>query len=434
MAELRATDLVGKISELKKEIKGIKAGKLDRDALKQEGVVFTISINNKDYTATDGVVDLGVIGGGGSGSYDDTELRQEINDIKENIPKNTSDLENDSDFITAASVEGMLENKANQDEVDELAQSINNKVDAETGKGLSTNDFTTEEKTKLSNLENYNDTEIKTALANKVDKETGKGLSTNDFTAEYKNTLDNISLTYLTQKDASDNYATIKFVNEEVGVLSSTITSLSDEVDALDESVSGKVDKVEGKGLSTNDFTDEYKNDLDNMSDIYLTKDEASSTYVTFSIFNSEFNDLAQNISSKADSSEVSSLSNKVNSLESEVSALDIKVGSLNSEVTVLGSDTQSLNSEVSLLRNDISSLDISMDSLESEVVALNTVGSRVTSLESEVSALEQTCQENINNINTNLSGIEDLLDEINGDITTLLNEIIGEEAEKWEI
>ena len=170
------------------------------------------------------------------------------------------------------------------------------------------------------------------------------------------------------------------------------------------------------------------------MSDIYLTKDEASSTYVTFSIFNSEFNDLAQNISSKADSSEVSSLSNKVNSLESEVSALDIKVGSLNSEVTVLGSDTQSLNSEVSLLRNDISSLDISMDSLESEVVALNTVGSRVTSLESEVSALEQTCQENINNINTNLSGIEDLLDEINGDITTLLNEIIGEEAEKWEI
>lgn len=32
----------------------------------------------------------------------------------------------------------------------------------------------------------------------------------------------------------------------------------------LGEDISGKVDKIEGKGLSTNDFTDEYKEKLDN--------------------------------------------------------------------------------------------------------------------------------------------------------------------------
>lgn len=33
---------------------------------------------------------------------------------------------------------------------------------------------------------------------------------------------------------------------------------------SLGEDTSGKVDKIEGKGLSSNDFTDEYKEKLDN--------------------------------------------------------------------------------------------------------------------------------------------------------------------------
>lgn len=58
-------------------------------------------------------------------------------------------------------------------------------VAKEEGKGLSTNDYTTAEKTKLASLENYDDTEIKEDISElqsgKVDKETGKGLSTNDY-------------------------------------------------------------------------------------------------------------------------------------------------------------------------------------------------------------------------------------------------------------
>ena len=81
-------------------------------------------------------------------------------------------------------------NSAHQD----IREAIDGKVDKVTGKGLSTNDFTTALKTKLDNLENYDDTEVKQDIEDldeaKVDKETGKGLSTNDFTNAYKNKVD----------------------------------------------------------------------------------------------------------------------------------------------------------------------------------------------------------------------------------------------------
>jgi len=51
-----------------------------------------------------------------------------------------------------------------------------NKVNKITGKGLSTEDYTTPEKTKLAGLSNFDPTSINNAVANKVDKVTGKSL------------------------------------------------------------------------------------------------------------------------------------------------------------------------------------------------------------------------------------------------------------------
>ena len=107
-----------------------------------------------------------------------------------------------------------------------------NKVDKVSGKGLSTNDFTSAYKTKLDNLD--------TNLSGKVDKVSGKGLSTNDFTSTYKTKLDN-----------------------------------------LDTNLSGKVDKVSGKGLSTNDFTSTYKTKLDNLDSSLSAKAPAYSYSTT---------------------------------------------------------------------------------------------------------------------------------------------------------
>ena len=74
-----------------------------------------------------------------------------------------------------------------------ITTSLNLKVDKETGKGLSTNDYTNADATKVSNLSGTNTgdqdlsglattTSVTNALNLKVDKEVGKGLSTNDYT------------------------------------------------------------------------------------------------------------------------------------------------------------------------------------------------------------------------------------------------------------
>lgn len=112
--------------------------------------------------------------------------------------------------------------KQNADNIAVIQTTLNNKVDKVEGKGLSTNDYTNDEKSKLSgiesgaqvntvnsvagktgsvtlgksdvglnNVDNTSDinkpisTATQTALDDKVDKVTGKGLSSNDFTSEY---------------------------------------------------------------------------------------------------------------------------------------------------------------------------------------------------------------------------------------------------------
>lgn len=82
-----------------------------------------------------------------SGSYND------LSD-KPLIPTKTSELTNDSNFLTQHQD---ISGKANKTYVDE---ELSNKVDKVQGKGLSTNDYTTSEKEKLAGLENYDDTNL----------------------------------------------------------------------------------------------------------------------------------------------------------------------------------------------------------------------------------------------------------------------------------
>lgn len=117
---------------------------------------------------------------------DNTTNKQNIQNLQTENETNKSDIE-----------ELQTDNETNKTNISNLET---NKVDKEVGKGLSTEDFTTELKTKLEGLENYNDTEIKADieevkndLNNKVDKVEGKNLSTNDFTNEYKEKLDTLN-------------------------------------------------------------------------------------------------------------------------------------------------------------------------------------------------------------------------------------------------
>ena len=92
---------------------------------------------------------------------------------------------------------------------------------------------------------------IKALLNNKVDVVSGKGLSTNDFTTAYKNKLDGI--------EAQANKT----------VVDSALSSTSEnpvQNKVINSALGGKVDAVSGKGLSTNDFTTAYKNKLDGIA------------------------------------------------------------------------------------------------------------------------------------------------------------------------
>lgn len=114
------------------------------------------------------------------------------------------------------------------------------------------------------NLDDYSTTEqmneaIATAIVNKVDKVEGKGLSTEDFTTALKEKL--VAL----PDDAEANY--VKSVSDEFTVSEEGRLALEavaqSKVTGLPDALAGKMDKVEGKGLSTNDFTNEAKEKLD---------------------------------------------------------------------------------------------------------------------------------------------------------------------------
>jgi hypothetical protein len=102
----------------------------------------------------------------------------------------------------------------------------------------------------------YTKSETNNLLNNKVDKVSGKGLSTNDFTDAYKQQIDD-------NKTAID---TLNGGSSVVGSVDSKVaTAYSNATSYTDTECTKKVDKVSGKGLSTNDFTDELKTKLDNL-------------------------------------------------------------------------------------------------------------------------------------------------------------------------
>lgn len=116
-------------------------------------------------------------------------------------------------------------------------------VAAETGKGLSANDFTDAFKAKLEGLSNYDDAEVRsliTAVNGRLDTILGDGASSaidtfNEIEAFLTGITDTQTLTGLLAEQKQ------------------TITA------ETDDKLAGKVDKVSGKGLSANDYTDEDK-------------------------------------------------------------------------------------------------------------------------------------------------------------------------------
>ena len=185
-----------------------------------------------------------------------TSVNGQTGDVS--VATKTSDLTNDSGFITASEV-----------------PSDDTKVDKVSGKGLSTNDYTTDEKNKLAGIETganktvvdssisststnpVQNKVVNTALSNKVDKVSGKGLSTNDLTNTLKSNYD-AAYTHSTSThaptDAEKNVivgiqknGTDVSVNSSTRKVNITVPTSASDVGAVPTSRT-----VNGKELSSN--------------------------------------------------------------------------------------------------------------------------------------------------------------------------------------
>jgi len=140
--------------------------------------------------AAENVAGVLPVAAGGTGVTSISAIKTALSIDKVN---NTADL--DKPISNATHIALAL--KANAAEV---TASLATKVDKVTGKDLSTNDYTTAEKTKLAAITGINTgdqdlslyattTAVTTSLASKVDKVTGKDLSTNDYSTAEKTKL-----------------------------------------------------------------------------------------------------------------------------------------------------------------------------------------------------------------------------------------------------
>ena len=101
--------------------------------------------------------------------------------------------------------------------------------------------------------------QILARLNNFVPAESGKGLSSNDYTTEEKEKLAGIEegANKITVDSALSSSSTNPVQNQIINA----------KFDSVQASINNKVDKVDGKGLSTNDYTTDEKNKLSNIED-----------------------------------------------------------------------------------------------------------------------------------------------------------------------
>ena len=158
----------------------------------------------------------------------------------ENTPTNLSDFENDGVFITSTADNLTYYYKKTEtytkSETDNL---LGNKVDKVTGKGLSTEDYTTAEKTKLSNIEAEAN---KTVITQSTGSSTTSVMSQNAVTTQLNNKATTSLYTATLSSSSWSSSAPYTQTVSVSGILS-TDTPIADVV--LDQSTPTAITQIE---------------------------------------------------------------------------------------------------------------------------------------------------------------------------------------------
>ena len=176
----------------------------------------------------------------------------------------------------------------------QIAAALTDYVMKVQGKELSTNDLTNDLLTKLNSLSNYDDTTIKanvTSLQTQLNTLVNGSASTaidtfNEIIAFLKGVSDSTTLEGIiaginttisnnlkAAKDYADNQISSHNGSAEAHsdirtLISNEVTARSDGDTTLQGNIDKKVDKEDGKGLSTNDYTDKEKSSVSKIDSI----------------------------------------------------------------------------------------------------------------------------------------------------------------------
>lgn len=155
-----------------------------------------------------------------------------------------------------------------QSEYEALIAAIAGKVDKVEGKQLSTEDYTTAEKTKLAGIEaNANNYTLPTATASALGGvkvganlaiDSSTGVLSGDYSAASSSAAGLMSAADKTKLDGIEAGATAITVDSAIS--SSSTNPVENQ--AIYTALAGKVDTEAGKGLSSNDYTDTEKTKL----------------------------------------------------------------------------------------------------------------------------------------------------------------------------
>lgn len=247
-------------SALKSKLDGVASGA-------QVNVIETIEVNGTPQPVTSKTVDI-------------------------SVPTKTSELQNDSDFATNAS----------------LTSGLNTKVDKVTGKQLSTNDFTNDYKSKVDSNTSARHTHSNKSVLD---------ATTASFTTSDESKLNGIAsgaqvnVIESIKVNGAAQTISAKSVNITVPTKTSqlqndsefvTLSDLDDSEAGIITGLENKVDKIEGKGLSTNDFTNDYKSKVDANTTARHTHSNKAILDATTASFTTAINNT---INSKANASDV---------------------------------------------------------------------------------------------------------------------------------
>lgn len=288
-----------------------------------------------------------------NGNLSETASKEEVTELQKEVTESISNLEKDTDK-KLNDLETSVNNSIS--DLEQLTQEkLNTKVDKIEGKGLSTNDYTNQEKEQVAKISN-----IETTLANKVDKDGDKVLSDNNFSDGDKTNVNKIPTI---ESDITTIEGNISTIEGDIDTINENISTINTELDT-------KVDKDGSKVLSDNNYTTAEKEQVAKIatieSDLETKVDKDGSKVLSDNNYTTAEKNLVATISNKVDKIDGKSLSTNdfTNDLKTKLDELDT-----NAELTTkLGNKVDKVEGK-SLSTNDFSNNYKSMlDNIEDTV------------------------------------------------------------------